>query len=81
MTTETCAEMQTRLDGYIAARDKLALGNGAVRIRDGENEIQYRPGDTKRLDQLIREVRLAMQRKRCDGCRRRGAMFHITPSG
>jgi hypothetical protein len=79
--SETCAAMQARLDSYVAARDKLVTGAGAVRIRDGENELTYRPGDTKRLDQLIREVKLQMQRARCPGCGRRGAMIYLTPSG
>lgn len=79
--SETCAQMQTRLDGYLAARDKLAMGTGVIKIRDGESELTYRPGDGARLDRLIREVRLQMQAARCAGCRGRGAMFHITPSG
>lgn len=77
----TCAELQTRLDGYLAARDNLATGGQLVRVRNGDKDVQYGPGDGKRLDLLIREVRLAMQRQRCAGCARRGAMLYITPSG
>lgn len=81
MTTETCAQLQTRLDGYIAARDKAAIGGGLVRIRDGVNELQYGPADGKRLDTLIREVRLTMEHQRCPGCCRRGGITYLTPSG
>lgn len=81
MSSETCAELQTRLDGYVAARDKLATGGGLVQIDYADKRLQYGPGDMKRLDVLIREVRLAMQHKRCAGCRGRGAMIYVTPSG
>lgn len=77
---ETCAQLQTRLDGYITARDKLAMGKGVVQVGDGDKRIQYGPTDGKRLDQLINEVRLLMTRQRCAGCGR-GGMIHITPSG
>lgn len=80
MSTETCDQLQTRLDGYISTRDKLAAGQ-RVRVRDGVNEVQWAPGDVKRLDLLIREVRLTMERKRCSGCGRRGGITYITPSG
>lgn len=80
MAAETCAQMQTRLDGYVAARDALAMGRQVVRQRNGDKDLQWTPGDAKRLDILIREVRLAMERARCAGCGRRG-MIYITPSG
>ena len=46
--TETCAQLQTRLDGYLTARDKLATGGNRVRIRDGGKDLQYGPGDARR---------------------------------
>lgn len=81
MSTETCAQMQTKLTGYLAARDKVVTTGGIVRVRDGVSELQYGPADVKRLDILIREVRLHMERQRCAGCRRRGGITYLTPSG
>lgn len=79
--SETCAQLQTRLDGYVAARDKIAMGRQVVKVGDSGHDLSYAPVDGKRLDILIREVRLLMERQRCDGCRRRGGITYLTPSG
>lgn len=76
----TCTELRASLVEFEAARDKIMLGKGVVRVRDGENELQYRPADLPAVQARINQLRAEIARN-CGGTAMARRVIGIIPQG
>jgi gpW len=80
VTTETIADMQTRLDALDAAILKIATGGGVVLARIDDKTLQYGPGNLTLLRQMRDELADQVAASAGD-CRRRRRLIYLTPFG